>query len=361
MKFWIELTHRMAKRLERSSRTGVLLIAFASVEAIWVTECLVGPEIGVSIFYILPIASVVWKIGGAWTVVMPIISAGAWLTAELAAGKVYSHWEVALWQTIIRLSFFFIFARLITMRKHYLIEKEAREHAQEVSRLKTNMIALVSHEYSNVLTNLKLSTFLLRGSEPTPLPESRSDSYNMLEKAIEHLRSTTVNFLSLNRLESGTFLLNIRRTPIDSIASEVLLLMQPLIAAKQLRLEVDFPPIPLPVKADPDALSIIMSNLITNAVKYTSAGTITVRISLEEGPLPRALFSVEDTGIGISAQDRERVLAGFRTEDSQKAARGFGIGLSLAKELIERHGSHIEIESEPGKGSRFCFHLPLWE
>ncbi|MDD5656651.1 MAG: ATP-binding protein, partial [Elusimicrobia bacterium] len=82
----------------------------------------------------------------------------------------------------------------------------------------------------------------------------------------------------------------------------------------------------------------------------------------EKGPPPRALFCVSDTGIGISARDRERILSGFyRTEESRKVAGGFGIGLMMVKELIERHGSRLEIESEPGQGSRFYFTLPLWE
>jgi signal transduction histidine kinase len=167
--------------------------------------------------------------------------------------------------------------------------------------------------------------------------------------------------LQLNRLESGQFILNIRPTPLRSVASETVLFLQPIIQAKQLRLDVDFPPMPVPVRADPDALSIVMSNLITNAVKYTRAGVITVRIALEPGESQRAMFSVEDTGIGISAQERERILSGFRTEEGQKVAKGFGIGLKLVKELIERHGSSLEIASVPGKGSRFFFHLPLWK
>lgn len=343
------------------SRSTALLFGFVLMVLVWALEYAADPDISVSIFYIIPIALVVWRVDGLWSVVMPVVSAIAWWTAELATGKVHSPWGIGIWNALIRLCFFLIFAKLITMRKHYIMEKSAREQAEEVSRLKSNMIALVSHEYGNVLTHLKLATFLLRESEQAPVPESRADSYKMLERAIEHLRGTTVNFLSLNRLESGKLLLNIRPTPIRSVASETLLLMQPLIAAKGLHLEVDFPPVPVPVKADPEALSIIMSNLITNAIKYTNTGTITVRIARDGGPPPRALFSVQDTGIGIPAQEQESVLAGVRTEESQKVAKGFGIGLMLVKELIERHGSHLRIESEPGKGSRFFFYLPLWQ
>jgi signal transduction histidine kinase len=231
--------------------------------------------------------------------------------------------------------------------------------AMEVSQLKSNMVSLVSHEYSNVLTHLKLATWLLRDSEPAPVSESRADSFDMLGRAVEHLRQMTENFLNLNRIETGQLRLDIRPTLILSVASETLRLMQPLIDAKKLSLKVDFPPAPVSVKADPEALALIMSNLITNAIKYTNAGAISVLISQDEGPPARVLISVQDTGIGIAAQDLEGVLAGIRTEEGQQVAQGFGIGLKLVKGLVERHGSRLEVESEPGKGSRFFFYLPL--
>lgn len=135
---------------------------------VWFLEYVTGPDISVSIFFIIPIALVVWRVGGPWAMIMPVVSAIAWLTAELAAGKVYSHWELGCWNALIRLVFFLIFARLITMRKRYIMEKSAREQADEVSQLKSNMIALVSHEYGNVLTNLKLATFLLQSRSRRP-------------------------------------------------------------------------------------------------------------------------------------------------------------------------------------------------
>ena len=363
MPFLSKLTQRVADSFDRMSQPAAVLLGFVLLGMIGVIEYLTGPEIGVSIFFIIPIALVVWRTDGLWTVVMPIISAGAWLSAELAAGKVYSHWEIGLWKALIRLGFFLIFARLITMCRHYLIEKSAHEAADEVSRLKSNMVSLVSHEYANALTNMKLAMVLLRQSEPASPDQSREHAYGVLDRAIEHLRVSTTNFLDLNRLQSGHLKLNVCRTRMRTVASETLLLLQPIIESKQLRLEVDFPTTPVPVQADPDALSLIMSNLMTNAVKYTpNGGSITVRIAKEEGAPARALFSVADTGIGIPAQDRERILSGFyRTDESRKVAKGFGIGLMLVNELIERHGSHLEIESEPGKGSRFYFYLPLWE
>jgi signal transduction histidine kinase len=270
------------------------------------------------------------------------------------------NWEMLVWDSALRLVFFLISARLVLLQQEFVATRSAKDQAETESRIKSNMISVVSHEYGNILTTMKLSMVLLRESQDQ---ESRRQTMEIMDKAIEHLRSATANFLNLNRLDSGRFVLDIRPAPIRSLARETISFLQPVIAAKRLRLETAFPAsAPVPVRADPEALSLIMSNLITNAVKYTpDGGTIAVRIAREESGPPRATFSVEDTGIGISPEDQQRILSGYyRTEEGRKAAKGFGIGLMLVKELVERHGSRLEIDSRPGRGSRFFFSLPVW-
>ncbi|MDD5658209.1 MAG: HAMP domain-containing sensor histidine kinase, partial [Elusimicrobia bacterium] len=272
------MVRRVGGALEGMPEWAVLASGFALVGAIWAAEYRTGPEIGVSIFFIIPIALVVWRVGGAWAVVMPVVSAAAWLAGELAAGVTYSHWEMGLWRALIRLGFFLIFSMLITMRRHFVMEKSARQAAEDASRLKSNMVALVSHEYANALTNMKLAMSLLRQSEAAP-PPPRESAYGVLERSIEHLGLATKNFLDLNRLQSGHLRLNIRRVRMRSAAAETLRLLNPIIAGKRLRLDLDFPRTPVSIRADPEALSVIMSNLVTNAVKYTpSGGSISVRI-----------------------------------------------------------------------------------
>jgi len=147
------------------------------------------------------------------------------------------------------------------------------------------MISLVSHEYKQLPRGHEAGGVPVAESEPTPPPQSkREQAFGVLDRAIEHLRISTENFLNLNHLQSGHLKLNVCRTRLRTVVSETLLMLRPIIEGKQLRLEVDFPTTPVPVKADPDALSLIMSNLMTNAVKYTpSGGSITVRIIKEEG------------------------------------------------------------------------------
>jgi signal transduction histidine kinase len=347
--------------LDRLSPRHALYLGAALLVMIGLLEYALGPQISISIFYIIPIALVVWRVGGPWAGAMPAVCAVCWWLAERAAGRVYSHWEIGLWNAVIRLGFFFIFARLITWRQRYAVEKTAHEAAEENSRLKSNLMALVSHEYGNTLTNLKLATLILQQSEPSPVAPSRENAYQVLVRAVEHLRVSTSSFLNLNRIEAGHLKLDFRPTPIQPAVGEAVAFLQPVITGKELRLKTELPQAPLTVRADGEALSIILSNLVTNAVKYTpNGGAITIRVVRAPGRPARARVEVEDSGIGISAQDQERILSGYyRTEESRKAAHGFGIGLMLIKELIERHGSRLEISSAPGRGSRFSFQLPI--
>ena len=134
--------------------------------------------------------------------------------------------------------------------------------------------------------------------------------------------------------------------------------------AKEIRLSLEPGPAdkaPEPVSADSEALSLIMSNLVTNAIKYTpQGGSVRVSITSAGRAGARERLCVEDTGIGISLPDQQRILSGFyRTEAGRQAAKGFGVGLMLVKLLLEKHGSSLEIDSAPGRGSRFSFELPL--
>ncbi len=245
------------------------------------------------------------------------------------------------------------------MTSHITKCKFEGQKFMEAQRLKSDMGSWINHECGNALATIRLGVTLLRESEPAPMTQQREKTYSVLERMIWHLTLATTNYLHLERLESGHFTLNIGRTRLEAVIRETLQSLRPLIESEGLRLEAVFPEGPVDVRGDAEALFLIASNLIANAAKYAANGkAITARVTREGG---HAIFAVDVDGIGIDAQDRERILAGLRTEESLKAAKDFGIGLMLVKKLIEQHGSHLEIQSCPdNNGSRFYFSLPLW-
>ncbi|MCX5797936.1 MAG: sensor histidine kinase [Elusimicrobia bacterium] len=243
--------------------------------------------------------------------------------------------------------------------------KESQSKLREAAKLRTDLISLINHEYANGLTNMRLAMGLLRATESGVPDETRRNAYQVMLLTLEKLKGYTANFLNLHRLESGQFEAAFQPIAVRSVLLDDLVTLRPLAEAKRqsLTLQAGLPEdMPVAVRADPDCLSLIINNLVTNAVKYTpEGGRIVIRVSLEKGPLPRVSFSIEDNGIGISAEDRQRILPGFyRTKEGQRAAKGFGVGLLLVRKLLEQHGSRLEIASEPGQGSRFSFSLPVW-
>ena len=346
------------KESRRLSKPVFFTLGLALAAAVWGLDKLAAAQVSMSIFYLLPIGFVAWFCGGAWAYAMSIISAAAWLQADMSTGRVYSHWLIPYWNAVVRLGFFIVVAALSALITR-LRRLNDREH--ELSELKSGMVSLVSHEFGNFLTTFKLSLTILQESEGPEPSAQRQRCYATLERVYTHLAGAVANFLNLNRIESGRFVPHLRQTSLRTLIHATIAQMGPLIENKKVELRLDFPSEPVPVKADPDALSVIMSNLIGNAFKYTPAGgVVTVRIAVD-GPKAAARVSVEDTGIGIPEADRRLIASGYyRAEGGRQVAKGFGVGLKVTRELLESQDARLEIESEPGRGSTFSFRLPRW-
>ena len=333
--------------------TGLALTA-----VIWWIDRLAPPQVSMSIFYLLPIGFVSWFCGGAWAYASSIICAAAWFQAERSAEVVFTHSVIPYWNALVRFGYFTI---MVALSQLVIRLRHLSEHEQKVSELKSNMISLVSHEFGNSLTILKLSLTLLEESHGDVDDAKKQRCYSNLNRVYTHLSGAVANFLNLNRIESGRFIPHMGETALRTVVHSAVAQLGPLIETKNLELRLDFPPERVPVKADPDALSVVMTNLIGNAIKYTPAGgKVTVRI-VSEAASGTALVSVEDTGIGIPEADQLMITSGFyRAEGGRKEAKGFGVGLNVTHELLKSQGARLEIKSEPGHGSKFFFRLPLW-
>lgn len=338
-------------------RLATLTLSLVLMAAVWAIDYLTGPEISFSIFYLLPISFAIWRDDERWAAPLSMMAAGGWLAADLLGGRVYSNAAFPYWNAVVRLGFFLIVSILLSRLKH------AYHLKVEISNLKSNMLSVVSHEFGNALNTLALATILLKEGEKGEVPASRERCYAALETVVRHLHLAVSNFLNLSRLESGRFDLKLRPTAIRTLVEETLQLLEPLMEEKQIQVRLDVPAEIVPIRADPDALALVMSNLVGNAVKYTPPGG---RLTLEIRPLSGAsnsvLIAVADTGIGIPKEDHASVTSGFfRSETAQMSAKGYGIGLKVSREILENHGSRLQLESEPGKGSRFFFTLPIWK
>jgi signal transduction histidine kinase len=224
--------------------------------------------------------------------------------------------------------------------------------------LKGQLVSIVSHETNNALAVIAGMLTLLQEGEPEAT-EKRAGYYKLAELCIQSLVLQSQTLLNMGRLESGKLALRMKCVEVRKLVSGCLERLSLLYERKGHEVTLDFPEENLLVRADPDALSLVLMNLLSNAIKYTpERGRIAIGARLDGSDGARARISVSDTGIGIAPEDQERIFSGYyRTKLSRSKATGFGVGLSLARKILEAHASELSVESVPGQGSKFSFSL----
>jgi PAS domain S-box-containing protein len=226
----------------------------------------------------------------------------------------------------------------------------------EADRRKDEFLATLAHELRNPLAPIRQAASIARNPDATEA--QRRWSNNVIERQVQHMSLLLDDLLDVSRITHGTLQLRRQQTDLQSIVGAAVETARPLIDERHHHLAVDVPA-ELHVYGDPLRLAQVLSNLLTNAAKYTHPrGEIRVTATEAEGGLQ---VSVEDSGIGISSEDLPRVFGMFAQVRSaqEHAAGGLGIGLALAKGIVDLHGGRIEAASGGvGKGSRFTVHLP---
>jgi signal transduction histidine kinase len=254
-------------------------------------------------------------------------------------------------------------ARLTLRQRHFAEELEekvavATERLAELDRAKTEFVSVVAHELRTPLTALQGFSELLLSR--TVAPERAARFLRYLHNEAQRLGRIVGELLDLSRIETGRALA-LRREPID--VNELLERNVELFATQHRSHSFVWTPYrdAPALEADRDAVDRMLKNLISNAVKYSPAGG---RVSVTAGPADDAgmlELAVEDDGVGISAQDLPRIFDKYVRIASAETAtvRGLGLGLALVRALAEAHGGSVEVESLPGKGSRFRVLLPV--
>ena len=225
----------------------------------------------------------------------------------------------------------------------------------------TDFIAEMVHELRTPLAALHASASLLQ--RPT-LPEPvRREIVATLQTETERLTQMTNDFLDLARLESGRTQLELRPCDLLEAVNDCVELVSPQAAERGITITVAGSA--LPVTAHRAQIRQVLLNLLTNAIKYNREhGHILCHVARydegSDGPSPYAVVSVQDTGPGLSEEDRQSVFDKFfRAPSAARTTTGTGLGLSIARRIVEAHGGEIWVESEPGVGTTFAFTLPL--
>jgi signal transduction histidine kinase len=237
------------------------------------------------------------------------------------------------------------------------IEEKGRE-LEVASKHKSQFLANMSHELRTPLNAILGYTELILDSiygEPT---EKMRTVLERLQANGKHLLGLINDVLDLSKIEAGQLTLSLDDYSLSDVVHGVVSAVEPLAAEKRLAFKAEVAP-DLPTgRGDGRRLSQVLLNLVGNAIKFTDKGEVAIRASAANGAFT---VSVCDTGPGITAADQAKIFEEFQQADRSITRKkgGTGLGLSIAKRIIEMHGGRIWVESEPGKGSRFYFTLPV--
>jgi len=236
--------------------------------------------------------------------------------------------------------------------------EEAREKAEEASRLKSAFLATVSHELRTPLNGILGFADLLRSDLSDPEQQQYAE---IIHSSGEHLLQLVSEILDLAKIESGEMTFNYTSVSLAALVGETLAVHRSQAEAKgialELRLDDALPPT---LRTDATRLRQLLNNLLNNAVKFTEHGTVSLSVETDAEGIA---FAVRDTGPGISPEHREIVFEKFKQLENflTREHGGTGLGLALVRQLVEHMGGRVELQSEVGVGSTFTIHLPLGE
>jgi PAS domain S-box-containing protein len=242
----------------------------------------------------------------------------------------------------------------------YEIQVTAAEEAQKLDRLKNEFLASMSHELRTPLNSIIGYAEVMLDGVDGDLPDEAMEDVKAIHDSGRHLLEMINDILDLAKIEAGRMELDREAVKLTGIVEEVQRTVSILLKEKPVELRVVLPEDLPALDADRIRLRQILNNLVSNAVKFTPEGSITIRA--EYVPDDKTVqVSVKDTGIGIAANHLNVVFEQFRQVDgsSKRRAGGTGLGLTITRRLVEMHGGRIWVESTLGEGSTFSFTIPV--
>lgn len=240
----------------------------------------------------------------------------------------------------------------------YAAEHVARQEAEAASRAKSQFLAVMSHELRTPLSAILGYQELLFEGIVGPVTQRQKDQLARIRASATHLRDLINQLLDLSRIEAGKADVQLEEVDLAELARDIALLMEQEARSKGLELRTEIPVESVEIETDPAKVRQILLNLLSNAIKFTEEGE--VALMLEATPSSIAL-AVEDTGMGIADEDREKVFEDFTQIDQSMTRRagGSGLGLPLSRRLAQLLGGELELERTPRRGSRFTLRLPI--
>jgi signal transduction histidine kinase len=254
-------------------------------------------------------------------------------------------------------------AALIAELKHNNDDlADANQKLRELDRLKSQFLSVATHELRTPLSIILGYNSMLAESLEDRLSADEQETLRASSSACKRLIRLVNSMLDITQIESGKMQMSFTLTDLRQVVNAAVALFQHDARERGLKLHVELPSRLPKMKADPERIQQVLTNLIGNAMKFTPAGgsvTVSLRHRASSGELE---ISVADTGVGIAPEDQTLIFDEFaqiRRQAERRQREGSGLGLAIAKRILEAHGGSITVSSEAGRGSTFRFTLPL--
>lgn len=234
--------------------------------------------------------------------------------------------------------------------------QETKRLNEEKEKMKNHFISMVSHELRSPLAAVQQNLMVLIEGMVGEIPERAQEMLIRMKARIKGLISLISDWLDLTRIESAELVTKRETVDLREVLCSVVDLLQPLADEKKVTLSYMDPQNDSSVLGNRELMQMLFTNLVHNGIKYNREGG-KVEITLEK-ECQGIKVTVEDTGIGISKEDLPLIFEQFYRINNGKQIGGSGLGLSIAKKIIEAHSGSIEVSSEIGRGSVFSVHLP---
>lgn len=245
----------------------------------------------------------------------------------------------------------------IKHKKENSVLQEALRHEREINELKSRLLNIVSHEFRTPLSVIMVSTDTLRKYHHRLTEERLQEKLRRIKHSVQHLTILIENVLFLGKTNSDTLNLHLESLNLDQILRDIIEQFKELPTTQQEITYTCEEKCRLEIVADKDLVHNVITNLISNACKYSAAGTtISISLSCDD----RFFYlAIKDEGIGIPEKDLPKLFTPFHRASNVQSTQGTGIGLVTVKEIVAAHGGEITVESTVDQGSTFTITLPI--
>ncbi len=338
----------------------VAVLGLAFIAVVSVLDYLTGPQLSLSLLYLMPIGLVTWNLGRRWGAVAVVVSTIAALVSDVLSSPTTSTTDpVPYWNGIVRFAVFLAAAMLLdTLRSIIdaqwgLVEREAGRSSdlREMNDVKDTLLHAVSHDLKGPLAGILGAMQTIRRDEELHLTdEEREALYQVIEHSGRKMNRLIDDLLDLDRIDRGKVHPQRKPTDVGALARRVIADTVQL-TDHPVRIKADA----VLVEIDPGKVERVVENLLVNAARHTPAGTA---VLIEIAARPDGVeLTVEDNGPGVPDELKTVLFEPFRQGETS-SGRGMGIGLSLVQRFAELHGGSAHVEDGDGGGARFVIVLP---